>query len=140
MGEAAEERRVVARWGIGELPALAGDRPLVVASPRWRDVRRCGSLGGGALAPDRGSGGRRHDRRDRRRQRDRHGQGRVGRERAAARVGADDVLGAEWTSFFGVRDPGRRMRGGGAGAHLHAIVYEPQLTLGLPSPRRSARR
>jgi len=40
--------------------------------------------------------------------------------------------GAEWTQFFGVRDPGRRMRGGGAGAHLHAIVYEPELTLDLP--------
>ena len=26
------------------------------------------------------------------------------------------------------------MRGGGAGANLHAIVYEPQLTLGLPVP------
>ena len=26
--------------------------------------------------------------------------------------------GAEWTSFFGVRDPDRRMKGGGAGAHL----------------------
>jgi maleylacetate reductase len=40
--------------------------------------------------------------------------------------------GAEWTPFFGVRDPGRRQRGGGAGAHLAAIVYEPRLTLGLP--------
>ena len=26
--------------------------------------------------------------------------------------------GAEWTPSFGVRDPERRMRGGGAGAHL----------------------
>ena len=42
--------------------------------------------------------------------------------------------GAEWTPFFGVRDPDRRMRGGGAGANLHAIVYEPELTLGLPIP------
>ena len=42
--------------------------------------------------------------------------------------------GAEWTSFYGVRDPGRRMRGGGAGANLHGIVYEPKLTLGLPIP------
>ena len=25
--------------------------------------------------------------------------------------------GAEWTTFYGVRDPGRRMRGGGAGAN-----------------------
>ena len=42
--------------------------------------------------------------------------------------------GAEWTSFFGVRDPDRLMRGGGAGAHLHAIVYDPNLTLELPIP------
>jgi maleylacetate reductase len=40
--------------------------------------------------------------------------------------------GAEWTSYFGVRDPQRRMRGGGGGAHLAAIVYEPELTLDLP--------
>jgi maleylacetate reductase len=40
--------------------------------------------------------------------------------------------GAEWTSYFGVRDPGRRMRGGGGGAHPVAIVYEPALTLDLP--------
>jgi maleylacetate reductase len=40
--------------------------------------------------------------------------------------------GAEWTSYFGVRDPERRMRGGGAGAHPTAIVYEPELTLELP--------
>lgn len=39
--------------------------------------------------------------------------------------------GAEWTTFYGVRDPGRRLRGGGAGARTTAIVYEPQLTLGL---------
>ena len=41
--------------------------------------------------------------------------------------------GAEWTSYFGVRDPGRSMRGGGGGARLAAIVYEPELTLGLPA-------
>ena len=40
--------------------------------------------------------------------------------------------GAEWTSYFGVRDPKRRMRGGGGGAHPTAIVYEPELTLELP--------
>ena len=40
--------------------------------------------------------------------------------------------GAEWTTFFGVRDPGRRMRGGGAGARVEGVVYEPELTLGLP--------
>jgi alcohol dehydrogenase class IV len=40
--------------------------------------------------------------------------------------------GAEWTSFYGIRDPGRKMRGGGAGAHLGGVVYEPELTLSLP--------
>ena len=40
--------------------------------------------------------------------------------------------GAEWTEFFGVRDPDRRMKGGGAGARLYGIVYEPKLTLELP--------
>jgi len=40
--------------------------------------------------------------------------------------------GAEWTDFFGVRDPDRRMKGGGAGANLAAIVYDPELTLDLP--------
>jgi maleylacetate reductase len=40
--------------------------------------------------------------------------------------------GSEWTPYYGVRDPGRRMRGGGAGAHLAGAVYEPRLTLDLP--------
>jgi maleylacetate reductase len=40
--------------------------------------------------------------------------------------------GAEWTPFYGIRDPQRKMRGGGAGAHLAAAVYEPELTLSLP--------
>jgi maleylacetate reductase len=40
--------------------------------------------------------------------------------------------GAEWTSFFGVRDPERRMRGGGSGARLAGIVYDVGLTVGLP--------
>lgn len=41
--------------------------------------------------------------------------------------------GAEWTTYYGVRDPERRMRGGGGGAHPVAIVYEPELTLDLPA-------
>jgi maleylacetate reductase len=40
--------------------------------------------------------------------------------------------GAEWTDFFGVRDPDRRMRGGGSAAQPAGIVYEPRLTLDLP--------
>ena len=42
--------------------------------------------------------------------------------------------GAEWTAYFGVRDPDRKMRGGGSGANLEGIVYEPNLTLDLPRP------
>ena len=40
--------------------------------------------------------------------------------------------GSEWTEFFGIRDPDRRMKGGGAGAHPVGIVYEPELLLDLP--------
>jgi maleylacetate reductase len=40
--------------------------------------------------------------------------------------------GAEWTPFFGIRDRNRVMRGGGSGARLAGIVYEVELTLGLP--------
>lgn len=40
--------------------------------------------------------------------------------------------GAEWTPYYGVRSPDRRMLGGGSGAQLHAAVYEPRLTLDLP--------
>jgi maleylacetate reductase len=40
--------------------------------------------------------------------------------------------GAEWTPYFGIRDPDRKMKGGGSGAHLRGVVYEPELTLSLP--------
>ncbi len=126
---------MILRWGIEELPALAGARPLVVASPRWRDVLDAAdrweevpshrievpdgvdtivAIGGGS-AIDTGKA-------------------------ASAASGLPLVSvpttysGAEWTTFFGVRDPERKLRGGGAGANLHAIVYEPKLSLELPIP------
>jgi alcohol dehydrogenase class IV len=40
--------------------------------------------------------------------------------------------GAEWSPAFGVRDEERRVKAGGRGARLVGIVYEPELTLGLP--------
>ena len=40
--------------------------------------------------------------------------------------------GAEWTFYFGMRDEERGLKTGGAGAHTVAVVYEPDLTLGLP--------
>lgn len=41
--------------------------------------------------------------------------------------------GAEWSPAFGIRDEGRRVKGGGGGAHLAGIVYEPELTFDLPA-------
>jgi maleylacetate reductase len=40
--------------------------------------------------------------------------------------------GAEWTPGFGILDEERRVKAGGGGANLAGIVYEPELTLGLP--------
>jgi maleylacetate reductase len=124
---------MIVKWGLEELPALAGERPFVVASPRWRGVLDAAdrweevpshrievpegvdtivAVGGGS-AIDTGKA-------------------------ASVATGLPLVSvpttysGAEWTEFFGVRDPDRKMRGGGAGANLHAIVYEPTLTLDLP--------
>jgi maleylacetate reductase len=42
--------------------------------------------------------------------------------------------GAEWTPSFGIRDHDKLMKGGGSGAQLAGIVYEPKLTLDLPRP------
>ena len=39
--------------------------------------------------------------------------------------------GAEWTDFYGVRDIAKGLKSAGAGAQVKAIVYDPDLTLGL---------
>jgi maleylacetate reductase len=39
--------------------------------------------------------------------------------------------GAEWTSYFGMRDEARRAKTGGSGANTVAVVYEPSFTLDL---------
>jgi maleylacetate reductase len=124
---------VIVRWGLAELPALAGGRPFVVASPRWRGVldardrweevpsHRIEAPAGVSTVVAIGGGSA------------------IDTAKAASAASGLPLVsvpttysGAEWTAFYGVRDPDRRMRGGGAGAHLHAIVYEPELTLGLP--------
>ncbi|HSL63887.1 MAG TPA: iron-containing alcohol dehydrogenase, partial [Gaiellaceae bacterium] len=40
--------------------------------------------------------------------------------------------GAEWTSYFGMRDEAARRKAGGSGATTVAAVYDPLLTLALP--------
>lgn len=39
--------------------------------------------------------------------------------------------GAEWTTYYGMRDEARGVKAGGGGAQTAAIVYEPRLTLEL---------
>jgi maleylacetate reductase len=111
-------------------------RPFVIASERWRDV---------ALPPNTGRWTE------------------VPSERISVPPDADGVLafgggsaidtgkfasaqtglpvvhvpttysGAEWTTFYGIRSQDRVMKGGGAGAHPVAVVYDVELTLDLPA-------
>jgi maleylacetate reductase len=130
---------LIVRWGLEELPGVLGElgiaRPLLVASPRWdglleaRDrwreipshritvpqgVDGILALGGGSA---------------------------IDTAKAASAASGLPLVsipttysGAEWTSFYGVRSPDRRMVGGGSGARGAGIVYEPKLTLDLPRP------
>ena len=133
---------MIVRWGLEELSGLLGglgiDRPFLIASDRWSHIDLPANGRWSEVPTDRID------------------------EVAAAARGSDGILavgggsaidlakalsattglplvsvpttysGAEWTSFFGVRDPARRMKGGGGGARLAGIVYDPQLTLELP--------
>jgi maleylacetate reductase len=133
---------VIVRWGLRELPGLLAEleieRPFLIASERWSDLD-VPSAGCWSEVPS-----HRID------------------EIAAAVESADGLLavgggsaidlakavsaatglpvvsvpttyaGAEWASNFGIRDNDRRMQGGGTGANLAGIVYDPDLTLGLP--------
>ena len=131
---------MIVRWGLDELPRLLAElgieRPFLVAGHRWDNVElgiepaaRWDEIPSHRIeAPT-----------------DVDGIVAVGAgsaiDSAKAPSGARGLplvsvpttySGAEWTPFFGVRDPDRKMRGGGGGAHLAGIVYEPQLTLDLP--------
>jgi maleylacetate reductase len=135
---------VIVRWGLDSLAEACGEAgissPLLVASPRWaglelpvapvarwqeeptdRIAEAVAAAGdadgvlavGGGSAIDLGKA--------------------ISAAAALPLVSVPTTYaGAEWTTYFGVRDPQRLMRGGGGGAHPTAIVYEPELTLDLP--------
>jgi alcohol dehydrogenase class IV len=129
---------VIVAWRLAELPQVLREvgieRPFLIASERWRgldlphvawldevpsDRPETPADADGVLAV---GGGSAIDT----------------AKNASARSGRPLVSvpttysGAEWTTMFGVRSSDRRIRGGGGGAHLAAIVYDVELTLGLP--------
>ena len=135
---------MIVRWSLRELPGVLAEvgiaAPLLVAGPRWDGTRPVTSVHHAARWRE------------------------VPSERVTVPDGIDGILavgggsavdtakhasaqaglplvsvpttysGAEWTTFYGIRSPDRRIRGGGSGAHPAGIVYDVDLTLGLPRP------
>jgi maleylacetate reductase len=129
---------VIVRWGLEELPGILEDvgieRPLLVAGPRWAALAIPAAAHWSEIPSDRISvppdvdgvlavgGGSAID---------------TGKAASAASAlplvsVPTTYSGAEWTDFFGIRTPDRRQVGGGGGARLAGIVYDPELTLDLP--------
>ncbi|HEX4521036.1 MAG TPA: iron-containing alcohol dehydrogenase [Gaiellaceae bacterium] len=130
---------MIVRWTLAELPEVLAElgiaRPLLVASPRWdppagialagrwdevpsdrievpHDAGGIVALGGGSAIDT----------------------AKAASSRTELRLVSVPTTysGAEWAPSFGIRDPSRRIVGGGGGARLAAIVYEVDLTLDLP--------
>ncbi len=137
---------MIVRWGLPALPGVLAEvgisHPLLVSTERWRELE--------LPVADRFHGARPHAERE-------GVQAAIERASAAdgllalgggsaidtaKAVSAETGLplvsipttyaGAEWTDYFGIRDAARGAKGGGGGAHLSGIVYEPKLTLDLP--------
>jgi maleylacetate reductase len=139
---------MIVRWGLptlaGVLAELGIARPLLVTTQRWGDLQ--------LPVERRFSGVQPHA----------DVRGVEGATQAARHAGADGLValgggsaidsakavsaalgvpvvsvpttysGAEWTTGYGSRDAESGIKRGGGGAHVAAIVYEPELTVGLP--------
>ena len=137
---------MIVRWGLPAYPGLLDEleirEPLLVTTRRWDSLQ--------LPAAGRYAGVRQHVPKE------------TVDEATAAAAGADGLValgggsaidttkavsaatglpvvsipttysGAEWASGFGVRDEERGVKIGGGGARIEGIVYEPELTLGLP--------
>lgn len=136
---------MIVRWGMDELPGVLGElsisRPLLVSTERWRQVqlpvrdrfhgvRAHAEIAGVKAARDAADGadglialG---------------GGSAIDTAKAVSSQAGLPVVsvpttysGAEWTSGYGLRDAPARRKFGGGGGRMVAIVYEPELTLGL---------
>jgi maleylacetate reductase len=130
---------VIVRWGLDALPEVCAEAgvtsPLLVASARWdlpieasarwsevpshRVDEAAIQAEGGVIAVGGGSA--------------------IDLGKAISATAGVPLVsvpttyaGAEWTTYYGVRDPERKLRGGGAGANPRGIVYDVELTLDLP--------
>jgi maleylacetate reductase len=151
---------VIVRWGLDALGDVLGEvgirDPLVVTTARWADAPSNGLLLGDRVPGTRVfSEVRAHAPADTVDAAAEAAEGSDGllavgggsaidtAKAVSARTGLPVVSvpttysGAEWTTSFGVRDEKARTKGGGGGARVAGIVYEPELTLELP-PAESA--